>query len=160
MIVVADSSPLIALINIEQVNCLATLFGEILIPPAVADELQLEARPEAVRKFLQAPPAWLKVQAPTNVEAIDDIHLGETEAISLAREIGAVLLLVDDAVARRAAVERGLAIAGVVGVLERAATEGLLNLRDSFERLRRTDFWISPHLLDARLRRFEQQSPP
>jgi predicted nucleic acid-binding protein len=51
MIVVADSSPLVVLVNIGQIDLLRALFQQILIPPDVAAELASAKRPEAVRAF-------------------------------------------------------------------------------------------------------------
>jgi predicted nucleic acid-binding protein len=58
-----------------------------------------------------------------------------------------------------AAMERGLRVVGTVGVLELAAEMQLLDLKEAFERLKRTDFWISQTLLDERLALFRRRSP-
>lgn len=152
MLVVADSSPLIALVTIGHVEVLPRLFGNVVIPPAVADELQNRHRPTAVRDFFSSFPAWLSVQQPKRVEPIAGLHPGETEAMSLAIEIHADLLLVDERRAYREAVARKINAIGTVRVLERGAEQGLLELKDAFDRLKRTDFWISHELLDERLR--------
>jgi predicted nucleic acid-binding protein len=157
MLVVADSSPLIVLVNIGRVDVLPRLFGEVVIPPAVASEIAAPSRPQGVRDFAAARPGWLRVERPSTVEAIPDLHPGESEALSLARELHADLLLVDERRAYREAVARKINAVGTVRVLERAAAEGLLDLRDAFERLKRTDFWISHRLLDERLKLFEAQ---
>jgi predicted nucleic acid-binding protein len=52
MLVVADSSPLIVLINIEHIDILPRLFGKVVIPPEVSTELTLSNRPEPVRAFI------------------------------------------------------------------------------------------------------------
>jgi predicted nucleic acid-binding protein len=62
--------------------------------------------------------------------------------------------LVDERRAYREAVARHLNAIGTIRVLERAAEQKLLDLKDAFERLKRTDFWISHDLLDERLRLF------
>jgi predicted nucleic acid-binding protein len=89
MLVVADSSPLIVLVNIGHVDVLPTLFGEVVIPAAVAAELTFPSRPQAVRDFAAAPPAWLKVRHPTTLQQIPELHPGEREALSLAIELHA-----------------------------------------------------------------------
>jgi predicted nucleic acid-binding protein len=159
MIVVADSSPFVVLIAIGHVKILTILFGRVTIPPEVAAELGSPARPESVRAFITAPPAWLQVRAPTFVESIPGLHAGEAAAVALARELQADRLIIDEAKGRKAANERGLPIIGTVGVLELAASRMLLDLSDTFDDVKRTDFWVNPKFLDERLALFlEKQS--
>ena len=103
MLVVADSSPLIVLINIGHINILPDLFGNVIIPPEVAGELAQEKRSQPIRAFIAAPPDWLTEQAPSTVEAIPMLHSGEASAISLALEVHADLLLIDEMLGRKAA---------------------------------------------------------
>jgi predicted nucleic acid-binding protein len=152
MLVVADSSPLIVLINIDCVDVLAALFGRVMVPPAIAAELSRSSRPRAVRDFIAAPPAWLIERTPASVELIPARHGGECAAISFAREINADLLLFDEVRGRRAAAQRGLRFTGTVGVLELAADQGLVDLQEAFDRIKHTDFWIPHDLLDERLK--------
>jgi hypothetical protein len=86
------------------------------------------------------------------------LHPGETEALSLALELHADLVLIDERKAYREAVARKLNAVGTVRVLERAAAEKMLDLKDAFERVKKTDFWISHKLLDERLKLFEKPS--
>ena len=153
MIVVADSSPLIVLVNIGCIRILPDLFGEVVIPPQIAAELADARRPQAVQDFMGAKPTWLRVQAPARVESIPDLHEGERAAISLAGELNADLLLIDESDGRSAALARNLQITGTIGILQRAADQGLLDLAGAFEQIKQTDFWISPKLLDAELAR-------
>jgi predicted nucleic acid-binding protein len=157
MIIVADSSPFVVLIAIGQIDVLASLFEEILIPPQVESELASTKRPEMVRAFIGAPPPWLRVQAPSVIEPIEGLHAGEIAAIALARELRADRLIMDESSGRRAAVERGLRVVGTIGVLEAAASCGLVELGQAFEAIKKTDFWVSPTFLDERLSLFLAQ---
>ena len=152
MLVVADSSPLIVLINIEYIEILPTLFGQVVIPHEVSAELEQSNRPQPVRTFISSPPPWLFRQTPSTVEPIPMLHPGEAAAISLALELHADLLLIDEVLGRKAAAARSIRFTGTIGILERAADKGLLDLKDAFDRIKGTDFWISDELLDARLR--------
>jgi len=154
MLVVADSSPLIVLVKIGHIDVLPALFGQVLIPPAVDRELRSPRRAEEVREYFRQARPWLQIRPPARVEPVAELHRGELEAISLALECGAHLVLVDDRKAYRAAVALNLNVVGTVRVLERAAEQRLLDLREAFDRLKQTDFWISHSLLEERLRIF------
>jgi predicted nucleic acid-binding protein len=160
MIVVADSSPFVVLIAIGHVDVLPTLYGQVIVPPEVEAELGMPRRPEAVRSFIGSRPAWLKGQAPAAVLAISGLHAGEAAAIALAYELGADQLIIDEAPGRKAATERNLPVIGTIGVLELSAERGLLDLADAFDKVKRTDFWVSPKFLDERLSRFLQRTKP
>jgi len=157
MLVIADSSPIIVLIKIGHLKILPAMYGEIVIPPAVADELGSTSRPQAVKEFIASPPSWLRVVKPKHVKPIPPLHPGETEALTLAQELHAELLLVDERNAYREAVARKINAIGTVRALEQAAEQGLLDLKEAFDRVKQTDFWISQDLLDGRLRLFQQR---
>ena len=157
MIVVADTSPLIVLINIKQIDLLPRLFGTVLVPPEVMTEAAGGKASRRVKEFANHQPAWLKTQAPRTIVAGLSLHRGEEAAISLALEVRADLLLIDDRDGRLAAQQQGIPVAGTIGILERGATEHLLSLKAAFEALKRTDFWIPPGFLDTRLKLFEER---
>ncbi len=96
MLVIADTSPLSALAEIGHVDVLPALFHEVLIPPQVAAELAHPRAPQAVRELLAALPAWLQIRAPHTLLSIPELDSGEVEAISLAVELHADLLLIDE----------------------------------------------------------------
>jgi predicted nucleic acid-binding protein len=158
MIVVADSSPLIVLANIGHVEILPRLFGEVIIPPQVESEVLAASHVDAASKLIASKPAWLSVQAPSANPTIPSLGAGETAAINLAEELRADLLLIDEVRGRNAAVTRKIRISGTIGVLELAASENLLDLKDAFERIKQTDFWISHQLLDDRLKLHQKRS--
>lgn len=158
MIVVADSSPLIVLVNIGHIQILPALFREVFIPPQIASELTDPRRPQGVRDFINGKPLWLRVQAPASIEQIPELHEGERAAISLAGELKADLLLIDESSGRSAARARHLQVTGTIGILERAAEQDLLDLAEVFERIKQTDFWISHKLLDTELERYRERN--
>jgi predicted nucleic acid-binding protein len=154
MIVVSDASPLNILIRIGCVEVLPSLFGSVVIPPAVAAELSHPATPQPIRQWLSSPPAWLRIQAPAKVDlTLEFDDAGEREAISLALELHADLLLADDRKARRAAQIRGLVVTGAVGVLESASARSMIDLQAAFAKLRATDFIVAQAIIDAALAR-------
>jgi len=152
MIVVADSSPIIVLIGIGHIDVLPALFGQVVIPPEVSAELHQSNLPQSVHDFVAARPAWLVERMPGAIEAIPSLHAGELAAISLAQELKADLLLIDEVRGRKAAAERHIPFTGTIGVIELAAERGLLDLQVAFALVKKTDFWISHELLDERLK--------
>ena len=157
MIVIADTSPINYLILIGEAGVLPHLYERVIIPDAVLEELTRDASPIAVRTWLENSPTWLEVRRPDSLGAEPSIPLdaGEREAITLAGELGADLLIVDDWAARSEAERLGLRVLGTLGVLRDAAAAGLLDLSVAIARLRQTNFRISDFLLKNLLNRNE-----
>jgi predicted nucleic acid-binding protein len=63
MLVVADASPLVGLVKVGHADVLPALYGQVVIPPRVAEELESPKRPSEVRAFMAAAPPWLSVRA-------------------------------------------------------------------------------------------------
>ncbi|HEX8914483.1 MAG TPA: DUF3368 domain-containing protein [Humisphaera sp.] len=160
MLVVADASPLIGLVKIGHADVLAGVYGTVVIPPRVAAELASPRRPADVRAFAAKPPPWLEVRAPSRVDPIDDLDPGELEAINLARELKADLLLIDEAKGRAAAVALGILTARTAAVLFDAANAGVLpDLKAAFDKLRATNFRVPGRVLDELLARHLASRP-
>jgi predicted nucleic acid-binding protein len=163
MLVIADTSPLHYLILLESTDILSVLFGRIVIPRAVAAELQHPQTPAVVRVWMATPPTWLDIQ---NVGTVSDASLsrldpGEQEAITLAQALHADLLLMDEWEGRREAKRRGLTVTGVLGVLERAAQQQLLELPSTLTRLMATNFYAPVNLVrDMLARDADRKSRP
>jgi predicted nucleic acid-binding protein len=153
--VVSNTTPLHYLVLIEAEALLPALFETVLIPHAVRDALAHPHAPPAVRAWVAAPPAWLRVnEAPPAADtALNRLDPGEREALTLAEGRGADLVLLAEREARAVARQRGLRVAGTLGVLEAAAERGLIDLPAAVERLRRTNVRLSPALLKAFLER-------
>lgn len=152
-LVVADSGPLRYLVAIEVVQVLPRLYERIAIPPAVLAELRHPSAPASVQAWSRSLPDWVTVQRPAAPHRPDAFDPGESEALALAVELRADLILLDEREGRREAVALGLTLSGTVGVLERAAERGLLDLERAFQRLAATNFRIEPVYLEAALER-------
>jgi uncharacterized protein len=121
MIVVSDTTAITSLLQIGQCELLARLYHEVIIPQAVRDEL-LAMHPTL--------PSFLRVgivRQRAEVQRLQaDVDLGEAEAIVLAKEAAAALLLMDENEGRRVAVREGLRIVGLLGVLVQAKRVGMI----------------------------------
>jgi predicted nucleic acid-binding protein len=129
VIVVSDASPLIALSAVARLDLLRELFGTVLIPEAVYVEIvQSGAGLPGAKEVDEA--EWITPRTVGNTGLVKvlglDLDPGESEAIVLALETGADLLLMDERKARRTATRLGLKVAGTLGLLVLAKQEGLL----------------------------------
>lgn len=124
--VVSDASVLISLGALQQLHLLRDFFQEILVPDAVWREVTVVAasRPGAQATIQASHQGWLKVQTPLNRPLVTSLQTtldtGEAEAITLASELSANLLLMDESDGRAKARSLGLSVTGTLGVLLRA----------------------------------------
>ena len=139
---------------------LPRLFERVVIPPIVFAELQQPNTPAAVQQWVQGLPAWIAVQKPTTIDFTLQVDAGEREAISLAREIHAAAVLIDDRAGRLAAAKCGLTVVGTLGLLEQASVRGWLALPEALERLRKTNARLDPKLVEAALERYRARARP
>ena len=154
MIVVSDTTPLNYLVLIEVIDVLPKLFNEVYAPAAVMDELSHVSTPEPVRSWAAHPPHWLTVRSPSlHLPSTAKLHPGEADAISLAKEIHAPAILMDEKLGRGIAIAEGLIVVRTLALLELAAEHGLIELRPTLERLRGTSFRIDDELIEAALAR-------
>ena len=122
MLVISNNSPIRYLILLDCIHLLPVLFSRVTIPTEVQAELQHPRTPAVVRAWIAAPPAWVDIRQVSGTLEADLLPLdgGEQEAILLAQELHADLVLLDDREARKAAIRRALRVMGTIGVLEQA----------------------------------------
>ncbi|MBT9779731.1 DUF3368 domain-containing protein [Clostridium sp. MCC353] len=131
MIIIPDTTPIISLIKAGHLELLYHLFTEVMIPEAVYLELTsntaFEKEAEVVRHC-----SFIKVQKVTELKSVSilrkvtGLDAGESEAIVLAEETNAQLLLMDEHKGRRVARQMGITITGTVGILLQAYDENLI----------------------------------
>jgi predicted nucleic acid-binding protein len=146
---VLDTSPVCYLLLIGEIEILPALYDRLFVPPAVVAELGDSEAPQALRNWIGSPPPWLEIHParPRSSEDLSLLQAGEREAIFLTEDLGVDLVVLDDLEARGVAVGRVLKITGLLGILDQAATEKLIDLPKAVERLRKTSFHASPWLL-------------
>lgn len=146
-LVIADTGPIHYLILIDAIGILPELYDRVLLPAAVRNELTHPNSPASAKKWIAALPPWCEIRHAVATELVAGLGPGETEAIALAQEVGADLILLDDRAARGEALRRGLLVAGTIGVLADASEHGLIGLPEAFDRLSRTTFYAAPGLI-------------
>lgn len=146
-VVVADTTPLNYLIIIGRVEILASLFGEVLIPQAVLEELLHPNAPDAVSRWLREIPPWLRISPVQDLDETIQLGKGENEAISLAIERQVKVVLMDERLGRAAAEARGLVAVGTLNLIDLADEQGLIDGVKALNDLRRTTFRVDPELL-------------
>lgn len=152
MIVVSDSGPLIHLSRVNRLDILQVFFKEIYIPEAVYQELtsieeDLPGSSE-IRTF-----DWIKNKSVDKDTAkqilMEYLDEGESEAILLAKDIDADLLLIDDFAGRRTATTHGIEVMGTLGILDKASEENMIqNLEKVVTELRKKGFWMDDELFE------------
>lgn len=159
MIVVSNSSPLITLSRVGQLDLLREFYARVLIAKEVYDEVAVAGfgLPGAA-EIRHAD--WIETRQPPtrpseSLEALcQGLGAGERGTIYLARALRANLVLIDEAKARRIAKRAELTIAGSLAVLERAASaKKIPDLRSVYLKLIEQGIHFDPRLLDDSLGR-------
>ena len=167
MIVVSDTTPLRHLIAIGKVDLLRKVYGAVVVPLTVWSELQAESTPSSVKTWLQSAPDWMQVRGAreplpgdASLDMLDQLDAGEREAIRLALELKADLLLMDEADGRSLALGLGLPVTGTLGLLERAGVLGVLSdLPATLADLEASGFYLSARLRESVLDRYRRRHP-
>lgn len=158
MIIVSDAAPLLNLAAIGQLNLLQLLYKEIIVPQAVYDELVVMGVGMPGAATIKATP-WILVKQVKNQMLVASLRSqlddGEAEALTLATELEADLLLLDERKARTVANQLGLRFTGLLGVLVEARhKEHIPSVKLLLDALiAEAGFWIAPtlykHILEA-----------
>lgn len=150
MIVVSDTTPLSELAKVGQLDLLFRVYGEILIPQEVYDEVTTGNHP-AIAQVKAAD--WIHIQSVTQADVVAELQnatrlgKGECAAMVLAEELQAAQLLIDDLDARRVALSRNLPVVGTIGTLLLAKQQGLIDsVKDILQALIQNGTRISPRL--------------
>lgn len=125
---------------------LEKLFNELIIPQAVYNDVVVKGAGKPGSKDV-ADAEWICVFEVEDTDALDEflpvIHQGEAEAIELALELNADLIILDDDTARQAAVAKGLNVIGTLSILRRAKEKNLIPaLKPILDALRSARFYI------------------
>ena len=152
MIIVCDASPICYLLLIGEIQLLPHLYGKVLIPQVIQNELADERSPTVVQGWISQPPKWLVIQTVDVVSdsALDNLDSGERDAIMLVVP-RADLIIIDDLLARQMASSLHLRVTGLLGVLDEAGRQKLVDFSGAIARLQQTTFRASSKLIQSLL---------
>ncbi len=152
MIVVADTSPIHYLVQLDEVDLLPALYGRVFLPSAVVKELQHPKAAAKVAPWLASLPAWISIEPPIPNPDPELAFLdpGEREAIQIAEEHRPSLLLIDEKRGRHEAARRGLPFTGTLGVLAAADKIGRVDGAKTYSRLTSETSFRSSSSLERR----------
>lgn len=142
--VVSDASPLVHLAAIRRFELLKLLYSELFVPRAVWEEVTVagKGRPGSAELSQSTNEGWIRLMVPTPAsmarEELRNLDAGEAEALALALDLRAEIVLLDELRGRAAARQLGLRAIGTLGVLIEAKRRGLVSsFRAELERLGR-----------------------
>lgn len=144
-IVISDTSTLIILHKINELNILKQVYGELITTPEIAEE------------FGEKLPDWINVQSVTDEKyqrfLETQVDRGEASAIALAAEFEDVTLLLDDLKARKLAQKLKLKTTGALGVIHKAKQMSIIpKVKPLIDKLLLTNFRISDNIIDEILK--------
>ena len=160
MTIISDSSPLIALSNAGELELLREVFGAVIIPQAVYEEVVIQGRTKGGTEEIAAA-QWIvcrQVEDQSAGENFRAVHRrlgpGESETIILAKQLSADWVIIDEWRGRRAAEQENLKLIGTLGVIVLAKELGLIdNVRNVLDRLTQAGFRVSPTTYQAALKK-------
>lgn len=148
--VVSNTTPIISLLKLSKLELLKDLYNEVLIPAAVFQEIEA-GRNKAYYQDLSKID-WIKITEIQDKKALKyflDLDSGEAEAIVLANEVGADLIILDEKLGRFHAKHSDLKVTGTIGILLKAKSSGLIQaVKPLLYELIEKDVWISESLVN------------
>lgn len=147
--VVSNTTPIISLLKLSRLDILQELYSEISIPFAVFEEIEAGKNKRYYQDLSKID--WInivKIQDKKALKYFLDLDAGESEAIILATEIGADLIIIDEKLGRFHAKHADLKVTGTIGVLIKAKNQGILKeLKPLLYELIEKDVWIGETLI-------------
>lgn len=150
--VIVNSTPLIALCNADLLNILKEIYGSIIIPKAVFDEVT--AKKDSACLQIKQNLDWITVETITNIEDRKmykaKLHAGEVDVMILAQaDPKADLVIIDD----NAAKYLGLTVTGTLGVLIKAKQSGIISsVKNAITKIQSNGFYINENIIKLALK--------
>jgi hypothetical protein len=147
--VVSNTTPIISLLKIGRLEILKKLYQELYIPFEVYLEIEAGKNKEYYTDLTKTD--WIhivKIQNEKSLLFFLDLDKGEAEAIVLANEINADLIILDETLGRFHAKHIGLNVTGTIGLLLKAKESGIIdNIKQILNELSQKGIWLSEKLI-------------
>ncbi|NCA84839.1 MAG: DUF3368 domain-containing protein [Clostridia bacterium] len=157
--IVSDTTPLISLLKLNRLELLQNLYSQIYIPTAVYKEIEAGKSKEYYKDLSKID--WINIVEIQNKQALKyflDLDAGEAEAIVLATELNAGLIILDEKLGRFHAKHADLKVTGTIGVLTKAKTDGLIEkIKPLLDELTDKEVWINEKLKSEILKRIGEK---
>jgi len=148
--IVSNTTPIITLLTISKLELLQQIYGKIIIPKGVYEEI--EQGKDKVFYTDLSKLEWITIKSIKDREPIKylrDLDKGEAEVIVLANEIKADLVIIDERLGREFAEYFNLKVTGTIGVLLKAKELGFIeNIKPLINRMIENGIWINKKLID------------
>lgn len=159
--VIVNTTPLIALCHVGQLDLLKKMYGKILIPQAVYNELS-EKKESICKKQVDNSLGWIHVENIENQMAKSmfktQLYDGEVEVMILAKEKNADIVIIDDANAKKYAKYLKLPVTGTLGVLISAKRQGYIcELKSVIQEMINKNIYISEKFMELCLRQVDEE---
>ncbi len=147
--VISNTTPIITLLTIAKLELLKELYGKIIIPTGVYEEIE-EGR---LKKFYVdlSKIEWIEIKTITNrtsLQYLSDLDKGEAEVIILANELSADLVIIDEKLGRAFAEQFNLKVTGTIGILLKAKELGLLPaIKPMLDTMIENGIWVNKKLM-------------
>ena len=153
--VVSNTTPIISLLKLNRLDLLQKLYKQIYIPTAVYGEIEA-GKAKGYYKDLSRID-WINIIEIQDKQAVKyflDLDAGEAEAIVLATEVNADLIILDEKLGRFHAKHADLKVTGTIGILIKAKSEGLIGkIKPLLNELTEKEVWINEKLKNEILNR-------
>ncbi len=147
--IISNTTPILSLLRINKLSLLKKLYGQIIIPFAVYQEIENGRDKLYYQDLLRI--SWIEIQKVKNPDSrkyLFDLDDGEAEVLVLANEINSDLVILDEIMGRRYARQLNLKVTGTMGVLLKAKEEGyILSIKDLLTELAQKGIWLNPKLI-------------
>lgn len=147
---VVDTTPIITLALVDRLALLQGLYGTVMIPPAVQQEVA-SGEPDRPGAKQLAAATWIETRPlsdPRQADLLSDLDRGEAEVITLALEQTAARVIIDERLGRRHARRLGIPLTGTLGVLLKAKSRGLVpQIAPLIEEIQRAEIRLSDALV-------------